>query len=55
MEYLIINRLLENTRNHPSKFRTIDWAEINDDAYGTYQSNSQIKFKTTNTKPSLCN
>ena len=29
-----------------TKFRTKNWAEINDDARGTYNTNSQIKFKT---------
>ena len=30
------------------------WVEINDDARGTYNSNSQIKFKTTIIESSLC-
>ena len=28
--------------------------EINDDASGTYNKNSQIKFETLRLKPSLC-
>ena len=28
--------------------------EINDDAHGTYNTNSQIKFKTSMLKSSLC-
>ena len=29
------------------KFRTKNWVEINDDSRGAYNTNSQIKFKTT--------
>ena len=38
----------------PSKFRTKKWVEINDESRGTYNVNSQIKFKTTMIKSSLC-
>ena len=40
----IIN-LLDNTPNQPSKFRTKNSVEINDDALGTYNKDSKIKFK----------
>ena len=40
----IIN-LLDNTNNQPSKFRTKNWIEVNDDVLRTYIANSQIKFK----------
>ena len=33
---------------------TKNWVEINDDAHVTYNTNSQIKFKTTMPKSSLC-
>ena len=46
MEYRKLINLLDNTPNQPTKFRTKNWVEINDDARGTYNSNSQIKFKT---------
>ena len=55
MEYQKIMNLLDNTPNQPSKFRTKNWVEISDDAYGTYKTNVQIKFKTTILKSSLCN
>ena len=32
MEYQKIKNLLDNTPNQPSKFRTKNWVEINDDA-----------------------
>ena len=37
------------------KFRTKNWVQINDDARGTYDTNSQIKFKSAMLKLSLCN
>ena len=46
MEYQKIRNLLDNTSNQPSKFRTKNWIEINDESRGTYNGNSQIKFKT---------
>ena len=37
--------MLENTPNQPTKFRTENWVEINDNSCGKYNTNSQIKFK----------
>ena len=55
MEYQKIANLLDdNKSNQPSKFRTKNWVEINDKSRGTYNVNSQIKFKTTMLKSSLC-
>ena len=45
MEYQKIINSLDNTPNQPSKFRTKNWVEITDDSLGTYNTNSQIKFK----------
>ena len=45
--------MLENTSNQPSKFRAKNWIEINDESRGTYNTNSQIKFKTIMLKSSL--
>ena len=53
MEDQKIINLLGNTPNQSSKFRTRHWVEIND-TRGTYITNSQIKFKTTMLKSSLC-
>ena len=36
---------MDNESNQPSKFRTRNWVEINDESRGTYTSND-IKFKT---------
>ena len=46
--------LLDNTSNQPSKYRTKNWVEIKVDEYGTNNTNSQIKFKTSVLKSSLC-
>ena len=55
MEYQkIANIIDDNTLNQPSKFRTRNWIEINDESRGAYNVNSQIKFKTTMLKSSLC-
>ena len=53
MEYQKIANLIDDTSNQPSKFRTKNWFEINDESRGTYNVNSQIKFKTTMLKSSL--
>ena len=54
MEYQKIANLIDDTSNQPSKFRTRNWVEINDESRGAYNLNSQIKFKTTMLKFSLC-
>ena len=46
--------MIDDTSNQPSKFKTRNWVEINDESRGTYNVNSQIKFKTTMLKSSLC-
>ena len=42
--------LLDNT---PSKFRTKQWVEINNDFHRKYDTNSQVKAKTSITKSIL--
>ena len=54
MEYQKIANLIDDTPNQPSKFRTRNWVEINDESRGAYNVNSQIKFKTAMLKSSLC-
>ena len=54
MEYQNIANFIDNTSNQPSKFRRRNRAEINDESRGVYSVNSQIKFKTTMLKSSLC-
>ena len=45
---------MDNTSNQPSKFRTKNWVEINDNSRGTYNTNSHIKLKTSMVKSILC-
>ena len=54
MEYQKIANLLDNASNQPSKFRTKNWVEINDESRGTYSVNRQINFKTSMLRSSLC-
>ena len=46
--------MIDDASNHLSKFKTKNWVQINDESRGTYHVNSQIKFKTTMLKSSLC-
>ena len=54
MEYQKTSNMLHDASNQPSKFRTRNWVEINDEARGTYSPNKQIKFKTSMLRSSLC-
>ena len=54
MKYQKIANLLDNTSNQPSKFRTKNWVEINDESRGTYSVNRQINFKISMLRSSLC-
>ena len=42
MEYQKIINLLDNTPNQPSKFRTKNWVEINDESKESYSTGSDI-------------
>ena len=53
MEYQKIANLLESASDNPSKFRTRNWVEINDESRGNY-ANSDIRFKTTMLRSNLC-
>ena len=58
MEYQKIANLLDNevalsASNQPSKFRTRNWVETNDESRGTFTSND-IRFKTTMLRSNLC-
>ena len=44
MEYQKIANLLDNTSIQPSKFRTKNWVETNDDIGIGYSSNKQIRL-----------
>ena len=46
--------MIDNASDRSSKFRAKNWVEINDESRGTYNANSQIKFKAKMLKSSLC-
>ena len=54
MEYQKIASLLNDESNKPSRFRTRNWVEINDDIRGEYSPNKQTRFKTAKLRSSLC-
>ena len=45
--------LLDDTMNQPSKFRTRNWVETNDEPKGRYGI-SNIRFKTSLIRSNLC-
>ena len=47
--------MLGNTPSHPTKFRTKNWVETNDESRGTYNSNSQFRFESSMLRSGLCN
>ena len=53
IEYQKIANLLDSALNRPSKFKTKNWVEINDESKRTCNVNSQFKFKTKMLKSSL--
>ena len=54
MEYQKIIILLDNALNQTSKFRTINWIQINDLSNRMYSTGSDIRFNTRMLKCSLC-
>ena len=54
MRYKKITNLLDNTWNQPSKFRRKNRVETNDESRRKKPVTSQIKYKTTMLKSSLC-
>ena len=54
MEYQKIANLLNDESNKPSKFRTRNWIEINDESRGEYSSDKLIRFKAAMLRSGLC-
>ena len=54
MEYQKTINLQDNASNQPSKFRTKNWIEINDQSRGEYNIYRDIRFQTAIVKSSLC-
>ena len=53
-EYQKIINLLENKSNQSSKFKARNLVKINDESIVKYNVNSEISFKNTMLKSSLC-
>ena len=54
MEYKKIPNFLDNVSNQPTKFRTKNWVETNDDIGGGNSPYKQIRFKLPMLRSSLC-
>ena len=54
MEFQKIANLLNDESNKPSKFRTRNCVEVNEEARGAYSPNKQIRLKTPILRSSLC-
>ena len=54
MKYQKMASLLDNTPDQPSKSRTKNWVEINDESKESYSTGSDIKFKIAMLRSSLC-
>ena len=54
MDYKKMINLLDNTPNHPSRFKSKIWVEINDESRRTYNKVNQTRFKTSVLRSSLC-
>ena len=46
--------MIDNLPYQPSKFRTKNWVETNDDSRQTYNTYSQIRFKTMILNSIIC-
>ena len=46
--------MLDNAPNQPSKFKTKKWVQINDESWGTYNKDNEIRFKISMLMSSLC-
>ena len=54
MEYQKITNLLGNTPDRVSRFITKNWIKVYDQSGQTYNTNKQIRFKTSMLRSDLC-
>ena len=54
MEYQKTANMWDSASIQPSKFRTRNWVEINDESRGEYSSDKLIRFQTAMLRSSLC-
>ena len=55
MEYQKIINLLGNTPDKASRFITKNWIKVSDQSGEAYNTNKQIRFKTSMLRSDLCN
>ena len=55
MEYQRIRNLLGNIPDKVPRFLTKKWIEVHDQSGGIYNTNKQIRFKTSILRSDLCN
>ena len=54
MKYQKITKLLGSTSDKVPRFITKIWIEVSDQAGGAYNTNKQIRFKTSMLRSDLC-
>ena len=54
IEYKKITNVLSNTSDKVPRFITKKWIEVHDQSGGAYDTNKQIRFKTSMLKSDLC-
>ena len=54
MEYQKITNLLGNIPDEVPRFITKKWIEVHDQSGGTYNTNKQIRFKTSMLRSDIC-
>ena len=54
MEYQKIINLLDTTSDNVPRFITKKWIEVHDQSGGSYNTNKQIRFKTSMLQSDLC-
>ena len=55
MQYQKITNLLGNTYDEVPRIITKKWIDVHDQSGGTYNTNKQIRFKTSMLRSDLCN
>ena len=54
MEYQKISNLLDTSSDNVPRFITKKWIEVHDQSGGIYNTNKQIRFKTSMIQSDLC-
>ena len=54
MYYQKVMNVLDDSPNHPSKFRTENWVKINNESRGTNETNNDINLENLMIRSRLC-